>query len=143
MRNEPGPWQLWTRKHFEGGSPSDGSVEDVDTQDGEGAGSHDGAIAHLEKQGDPEVPGGTCRDVEQSLEVGGSSERGGHEGASLRPVDGVSQSVFRPTDSPNSSKALSLYEGFIQRDTKFHAATWHSHAGAQSGPTRITNYHPV
>ena len=115
-RREPGPWQLRTRKHSEGGSPSDGSVKDAGTQDGKGTacctgGTHD-ARAHSEERGDLEVPGGTGSGAEQSPGVGGSSGRGGQQGASLRPDDGVSRSVIRPADSSNPGKVFSLNEGF-------------------------------
>ena len=51
---------MWAQKNYEGGSSSDGLVEDASTRDGEGAtrctGGRNDAGAHPEERGDPEIP---------------------------------------------------------------------------------------
>ena len=99
--------------------------------------------ARPKEQADPEVPGGTSCKSESDPGISGPSGRGRQQGAPLQPIDGVSGSIFRPTNAPDPGKVLPLDEGSAQGDLKAYASEWYPHMDALCGSTRISYRHTI
>ena len=130
-----------------GSCQADGPETGRDPRDGEGAAHGAGcgydSGACLEERGDPEVPGGTSCSPEPGPGSNGASRRSRQQGAPLRPIDGVSGSVFRSTNALDLGKVLPLNKGSAQEDPEAPASEWYPQTDALFGSTLISSRHVV